>query len=108
MSDLRTLSAAAFAPYVGAGFTLAPTDGTAAFSVTLNGWREIPGGTLRSAPRTAFSLYLVCPADQAPPFQDANCLLSHPEVGEIGPLHVIRVMPGAAGHDAAVYQISFN
>jgi hypothetical protein len=108
LSDLRSLSAAAFAPYVGSGFTLESADG-AALPVTLAACAENPRGGMRNAARTAFSLHLECPAALAGPgFSDGELTLRHPELGDIGPVHVVRVLPGSAGREIAAYQIIFN
>jgi len=109
LSDPHPLSAAVFAPHVGSGFTLEPAEGGAALSVTLTACVENPHGAMRSAARKAFSLYLECPVDQAEPsFSDGSLTLRHPELGTIGPLFVVRIMPGSSGRDVAVYQIVFN
>lgn len=108
MSGLRLLAAAVFTPYVGSGFTLEPAEG-GALPVTLAACVENPRGGQRTAARKAFSLHLECPVDLAgPDFLDGELTLRHPELGDIGPVHVVRVLPGSAGHNVAAYQITFN
>lgn len=106
MSDLATLSTDVFAPHLGTGFTLEAEDGVTV-SVKLVRCPEHPHATKRGSPRTAFSLFLECPATEAPPFSDGSFTLVHPELGRIGPMRVGRVL-SIDDPSQAVFQIVFN
>lgn len=107
MMDIATLSAAAFAPHLNSVFTMTSDEGVE-IAATLTACTENPKGTMPGSPRTAFSLILECPADGLPYFNGATFAIVHPVLGDIGQLHVERVMIPTAGSDTASFQIGFN
>lgn len=104
---LDTVSAATFADLLGDGFALRGPGGQE-LAVTLASCRESPHSTMAGSPRTAFSLVFGCPAAAAGPFRGGDCVLTHPALGEIGPLYVERIMPTGVPPDSAAYQAVFN
>lgn len=107
MTDLRTLSAADFAPHLDSVFTLVSEEGLE-IAATLVVCTEHPRNTMRGAVRTAFDLILECPAEGVPHFNGASFAITHPVMGGIGPLYVERVMSAASGPEVARFQIIFN
>lgn len=107
MTDLRTLSAADFAPHLNSVFTLVSDEGLE-IAAPLLVCTEHPRNTMRGAVRTAFDLILECPAEGVPHFNGAPFTVTHPVMGSIGPVYVERVAPAASGPDVARFQIVFN
>ncbi|MCF4124574.1 DUF6916 family protein [Methylobacterium sp. SyP6R] len=103
-ASLDTLSAGVFAPLVGEAFGLHGPDGHD-LAVTLAHCDEHPRATMPGSPRTAFSLTFAGPAAGASP--GGECVLSHPSLGTVGPLHVERVMPIGFPAGSAVYEAVF-
>lgn len=104
---LGTLSAGSFAPFAGEQFVLHAVDGSTR-TVSLARCDEHPRSTMPGSPRTAFNLEFCCPAEGVPPFTGGTFRLSHAVLGEIGPLHVERILPTGYGPNTAVFQIIFN
>ncbi len=107
MTDLRTLSAADFAPHLNSVFTLVSEEGLE-ITATLLVCTEHPRNTMRGAVRTAFDLILECPAEGLPHFNGASFTVAHPMMGSIGPVYVERIASAASGPDVARFQIIFN
>ncbi|SFG86896.1 DUF6916 family protein [Methylobacterium gossipiicola] len=105
--DLGTLSADLFAPLVGADFALRVGDGST-LTVRLSHCVTHPRATMVGSPRTAFGLEFERPAKGVPSFTGGDFVLSHPDLGEIGPLYVERILPTGYGPNTAVFQIVFN
>lgn len=107
MTDLRTLSAADFAPHLNSVFTLVSEEGLE-IAVTLTSCQENPRNTMRGTLRTAFDLILECPVEGVPHFNGASFTVTHPVMGSVGPVYVERVISAAAGPSVARFQIIFN
>ena len=105
--DLGSLSAELFAPLAGADFALRAEDGST-LAMRLARCDTHPRATMPGSPRTAFSLEFERPAEGAPPGTGGAFVLSHPDLGEIGPLHVERILPTGYGPNTALFQIVFN
>lgn len=103
--DLATLAAGTFAPFVGAGFSLVPVEGTGYLPVTLETCGENPRGTMPGAPRTAFSLIFVRPVEGVPDFTGAYFFIDHDEIGRVGPVWGQRIFGKA---DQVALQVVFN
>jgi len=104
MTDIRTLSCDAFTPHVGSAITLITEDGQS-LDTTLRIARINPNGTFSNAPREAFSLLLYAPEPCA--WNSCDATLNHPQLGSIGPVHVVRIVSDEPGI-SAVFQASFN
>lgn len=107
MTDLSQLSAGLFAPHLNSVFTMTSEEGVE-IGAMLTACTENSRGTMPNSPRTAFSLFLECPADGLPYFNGAAFTVTHPQMPAFGPVHVERVMPDAGGSEKAVFQIVFN
>ncbi|KAA0593731.1 hypothetical protein J2848_005926 [Azospirillum lipoferum] len=107
MTDLSQLSAGLFPPHLNSVFTMTSEEGVE-IEATLTACTENPRSTMPGSPRTAFSLFLQCPADGLPHFSGASFTVTHPQMPAFGPVYVERVMPEGGGSEQAVFQISFN
>ncbi len=107
MTDLSQLSAGLFTPYLNSVFTMTSEEGVV-IEATLTACTENPKGTMPGSPRTAFSLFLECPADGLPFFNGASFTVTHPQMPVFGPVHMERILPEAGGSERAVFQITFN
>ncbi len=105
MTDLSTLTLAAFTPWVGTAVTLQDAAGDT-LAVTLDKAVANPASSPRGAPRTAFSLILSAAGPS--PFTSGHCLLSHPGFGTVGPVQVARIIGGSLDQTQAVFQVVFN
>jgi len=107
VTELRALSAAAFAPHLNTVFTMVSEEGLE-IAATLVACTENPRSTMRGTLRTAFDLILECPSDGVPHFNGASFTISHPAVESFGPVYVERILSGSAGPGVALFQIIFN
>ena len=105
MQDVKALRHDLFAPLVGSTLTLTEAGG-AKLDVSLVDTRIQPHGNLRGAKRNAFSLYLKAPEPCG--LGSGDYLISHPRLGQVGPVHVVRVTSDEAPGLSASFQISFN
>lgn len=108
MADsLSTLSAGLFTPALGETFTFRDLDGSA-LTATLARCDEYPRATMPGSARTAFGLIFTCPADAVGDYGGGHGVLSHPTLGEFGPLYVERVLPVGFPPGTASYQAVFS
>lgn len=108
MADaLNTLSAGRFTPALGETFTFRDLGGPA-LTATLARCDEHPRATMPGSPRTAFALVFTCPMETAGAYRGGHGVLSHPTLGEIGPLYVERVLPLGFPPGTASYEALFS
>lgn len=106
-ASLGTLPAALFAPALGEAFTLRGPDGHT-LAVTLARCDEYPRATMPGSARTAFGLIFTCPVEAAGDHPGGDGVLSHPALGEFGPLHVARILPIGLPPGTAAFEASFT
>lgn len=104
MTDILTLSCDVFTPHVGSTIALT-TEGGQSLDTILRTANINPKGTFTNAPRQAFSLFLHAPEPCA--WDSCDAILSHPDLGSIGPVRAVRIVSDEPGL-SAVFQVVFN
>lgn len=106
MTDIATIGADFFKPHEGATIALADQAGKVVLTASLRQIRDEAGATLPDSPRRAFTLTLLAPAPCG--VESGNYSLAHPDFGVIGPVHVIRTVPGELSGAHAWFRVYFN
>lgn len=106
MLDLATLSCDQFAPLVGSSLTLTDSISGGSFEVEIRYTRIMAHGSLRGAPRKAFSVFMSAPEPCG--WADGDYIIRHPRLGEIGPVRVSRIISDDMPGVSASFQLAFN
>lgn len=105
MSDLKSLCCDQFSPLTGSNLVMTDAEG-AALEVTVQGTTIHPHGSVRGAIRQSFSVFMRAPEPCA--WGSGHYTLTHPELGAIGPVYVVRIVSDEPPGVAAAFQLGFN
>lgn len=103
MTDIATIDAEFFRPHLGSVIALADSQGNVVLAPTLLQVEDRPRSTMPNAPRQSFVLTLAAPLPCD--VDSGHYTLGHSEFGTVGPVYVVRVMPG---DDRAWFGVYFN
>lgn len=106
MTDIATIGPEFFKPHEGATVALADGAGNVVLTASLRQVREEPRATVPNSPRQAFTLTLMAP--EPCDAGSGDYVLAHPDFGAVGPIHVIRTIPGELNGGHAWFRIYFN
>lgn len=106
MSDIATVGADFFRSHQGKTIALADGQGTVALTATLYSVTDDPRATMPNALRQAFSLVLVTTSPSGQ--ESGHFTLGHPDFGAVGPVYIVRSIPGQPGDSRAWFRVYFS